>query len=198
MIIDKDLNNIMAKKIDPGYVKEIISLADQYEILAIIGSTDGFYYYEKWQENLKYTEKTNEKAYHAQSFKKDGIIDSAAFISLTLKEGDFFGKKIRKLLRGQLKIIRAHENFLNILDKDVNKSKALFTVLKMFGLSAKDVLAIGDTEADQDIIEVAGIGVAMGNTPDEIKKIADYIVSDNDSNGFPEAVHKYVLKNNVE
>jgi len=43
------------------------------------------------------------------------------------------------------------------------------------------------------MIKLAGIGIAMGNAPEDVKSAADYTVGDNDSDGVAEALEKFVL-----
>ena len=53
-------------------------------------------------------------------------------------------------------------------------------------------MAIGDQNNDIEMVETAGIGVAMGNGTAEIKKAADYITTSVDEDGFVKAVNKFV------
>jgi len=43
------------------------------------------------------------------------------------------------------------------------------------------------------MLSLAGIGVAMGNASEKLKEAADYIVSDNDSDGVAEAIERFVF-----
>ena len=55
-------------------------------------------------------------------------------------------------------------------------------------------MAIGDSPNDSAMITVAGLGIAMGNAVDEVKKIADYITLSNNEDGVAYAVRKFVLE----
>ena len=57
-------------------------------------------------------------------------------------------------------------------------------------------MTIGDHPNDLDMVQYAGIGVAMGNAVDELKKIADYITSTNNEDGAAKAIEKFVLAEN--
>ena len=54
-------------------------------------------------------------------------------------------------------------------------------------------MCLGDHENDRDMIEYAGLGVAMGNAIDSIKEIADFVTTTNDEDGVAVAVEKFVL-----
>ncbi len=44
--------------------------------------------------------------------------------------------------------------------------------------------AFGDDYADIDMLQISGIGVAMGNAIDDVKKISDIVIGSNDENGI--------------
>ena len=54
-------------------------------------------------------------------------------------------------------------------------------------------MAFGDAQNDLDMIEYAGIGIAMGNAEECLKQIADDVTSDVDDDGVWNALEKYGL-----
>ncbi|WP_268988486.1 HAD family hydrolase [Paenibacillus polymyxa] len=44
-----------------------------------------------------------------------------------------------------------------------------------------------------DMILYAGLGIAMGNAPEEVKKIADRVTSSNDEDGLKIGLEEYIL-----
>ena len=52
----------------------------------------------------------------------------------------------------------------------------------------KQVFGIGDNFNDVSMIRDAGIGVAMGNAPDEVKAIADFVTDTNVNGGVAKAI----------
>jgi hydroxymethylpyrimidine pyrophosphatase-like HAD family hydrolase len=55
------------------------------------------------------------------------------------------------------------------------------------------VIAIGDSWNDREMLEVAGLGVAMGNAIVELKEIADYVTFTNNEEGVKHVIEKFVL-----
>ena len=55
-------------------------------------------------------------------------------------------------------------------------------------------IAVGDGNNDLPILGVAGLSIAVGNANDNVKKVCDVIVSDNDHDGCHEAILSYLLK----
>ena len=64
---------------------------------------------------------------------------------------------------------------------------------RTLGLTRAQVMAVGDSGNDCAMIEAAGLGVAMGNATDDIKKIADVTTDDNNHDGVAAAIENYVL-----
>ena len=82
---------------------------------------------------------------------------------------------------------------LEILPTHASKGSALKVLLKEMGISASQAMAIGDGENDIEMLELAGLGVAMGNANAHIKSVANVTTKTNDEDGVAEAVEKYVL-----
>jgi Cof subfamily protein (haloacid dehalogenase superfamily) len=83
--------------------------------------------------------------------------------------------------------------FINIVDPGVSKGKALETLATKLGVRLEEVMAIGDGSNDIPLLEAAGLAVAMGDAPDEVKAVADYITLDIDHSGVAAAVEKFLL-----
>jgi len=55
------------------------------------------------------------------------------------------------------------------------------------------MIAVGDGYNDISMIEYAGLGVAMANSPDDVKAKADYITLSNEEDGVAHVIHKFIL-----
>ena len=75
----------------------------------------------------------------------------------------------------------------------VTKGSGLMALARTLGLTRAQVMAVGDSGNDCAMIEAAGLGVAMGNSTDDIKKIADVTTDDNNHDGVAAAIENYVL-----
>ena len=82
--------------------------------------------------------------------------------------------------------------YLEIVPKGMNKGEAVKMLCDMMQVSIEDAVAVGDAANDLTMIEVAGIGVAMANGTEEVKKIANYITErDNNHDGIAEVADKF-------
>jgi Cof subfamily protein (haloacid dehalogenase superfamily) len=83
--------------------------------------------------------------------------------------------------------------FINITDPGVSKGEALKALAARLGVRREEVMAIGDGSNDIPLLEAAGLAVAMGDAPDEVKAAAAYITLDVDHSGVAAAVERFLL-----
>lgn len=75
----------------------------------------------------------------------------------------------------------------------LQKLNATDAILNKLGISYDETMAIGDSSSDVEILKACGVGVAMGNAPDNIKAIANDVTALNTEDGLALAFEKYVL-----
>lgn len=73
----------------------------------------------------------------------------------------------------------ANEKWYMIKNKEANKINAIRDVIKELKFPIEDVCAFGDDKNDIEMIKNCGIGIAMGNGIEEIKKVAKYQCKNN-------------------
>lgn len=94
----------------------------------------------------------------------------------------------------EARLTQALSDMLEVLPPGASKGSALKTLIKEMDVKPEEVLAIGDAENDIEMLQLAGIGVAMGNASEKLKAVADYVVASNDEDGVAEAVERFALK----
>ncbi|MEO7767349.1 MAG: Cof-type HAD-IIB family hydrolase, partial [Ferruginibacter sp.] len=100
-----------------------------------------------------------------------------------------------RLYPEKLNVYQSQPGYLEIMDRRASKSNAIAFLLKKYGIDKDEIIAIGDNFNDKGMIEFAGIGVAMGNAPNEIKMIADYVTDTNDHDGVAMALNHFFQVN---
>lgn len=80
----------------------------------------------------------------------------------------------------------------------VNKGKGLIALGELLGIKREEIMAIGDGDNDIEMITEAGVGVAMGNAEEPVKRNADYVTGTNDEDGAAQAIVRYVLEGGKE
>ena len=100
---------------------------------------------------------------------------------------------LKKLFGHKAHITKSKPHYLEILHLEGTKGHAVASLAAHFGCQLSEVIAIGDSWNDHEMLEVAGIGVAMGNAIDELKQIADYVTLSNNEEGVKHVIEKFVL-----
>lgn len=102
-------------------------------------------------------------------------------------------KKLQVELEEEFSIMRSKPYFLEFTEKGVTKGTSLNQLIQACGIKREEVIAIGDSYNDMSMIEFAGFGVAMGNAPDDIKEIANFVTDTNMNDGVAKVVEEYIL-----
>ncbi len=89
--------------------------------------------------------------------------------------------------------VLAESTSLEITPPHIDKGTGLEALCKQLGISLEDTIAVGDSGNDLCVLEKAGLGIAVGNAPDEVKAVCGAIVADNDHGGVREAIETYLL-----
>ena len=84
-------------------------------------------------------------------------------------------------------------HYVILTHPDAEKARALEIVLKELGVSPEDTIAMGDSESDIGMFRLAGLGIAMRNSPDEVRREAMHVAPSNDEDGVAWAIHKFLL-----
>lgn len=83
-----------------------------------------------------------------------------------------------------LRCYRSKDTYLEIMSPDASKSGAMSFICAQRNQSGEQVLAFGDHYNDVDLLQAAGLGVAMGNAPKEVQKQAGRVTADCDHEGI--------------
>lgn len=97
---------------------------------------------------------------------------------------------ITSLLPKELYLNVSRDNLAMIMHREATKCNGVLEVAKQFNISKREIVAFGDDINDKEMLLSFGLGVAMGNSIDEIKMIADYICDTNDNDGVAKWLEK--------
>lgn len=95
-------------------------------------------------------------------------------------------------LQGKINVFRSEPYFLELVPQGIDKAQSLAVLLKELGISREEIIAIGDGYNDLSMIKFAGLGIAMGNAQEPVKKAADYITLSNEEDGVAEAIDRHL------
>ncbi|MDN3657090.1 Cof-type HAD-IIB family hydrolase [Ferruginibacter paludis] len=97
-------------------------------------------------------------------------------------------QRLVELHGGKLNIFKSQSTYLEVMSSAASKAKAVEFLMNRYGIEQKEIIAIGDNFNDQGMIEFAGMGVAMGNAPEQIKAVANYVTDTNNNDGVAKAL----------
>lgn len=101
--------------------------------------------------------------------------------------------RLPKELYSQYTVVRSAPYFLEFMNKDSGKGAGVSALADYLEIKKEQVICIGDAGNDLDMIEFAGLGVAMGNAFEEVKAAADFVTKNNQEDGVAHVIQKFVL-----
>ena len=96
------------------------------------------------------------------------------------------------LLQSSIAAFQSEDNYLELVPGQVSKGTALQRLAATLDIPLDQVVAIGNQLNDLPMLQDAGIGVAVANSPDELKQAADYVCEASYSEGVLEAMERYI------
>lgn len=83
---------------------------------------------------------------------------------------------------------------LELSPLNVSKASGLVWLCGHLDIPLHQTIIVGDADNDTQVLQIAGLSVAMGNALPHIKELCDVVVADNDHDGCAEAVDRYLLE----
>lgn len=106
----------------------------------------------------------------------------------------FLERELKNKYGDKLHITRSKPCFLEVMHPDADKARALEVIARHYRIDREEVMAVGDSYNDLEMIKWAGVGVAMGNAVRAVQDAADFITSSNEEEGVAEALRHFILK----
>lgn len=99
----------------------------------------------------------------------------------------------KKRLNGNLDVFKSEPYFLEVVPCGIDKANTLGVLLEYLNVDREEVIAIGDGVCDVTMIQLAGLGIAMGHSQDSVKICADYVTASNEEDGVALAIEKNIM-----
>ncbi|XP_057959430.1 endoribonuclease YBEY, chloroplastic isoform X2 [Malania oleifera] len=119
--------------------------------------------------------------------KKLIFLDTSEGVSTTLRPywSEATGDRAR--------VVQAVPDMLEVVPVGTSKGSGVRVLLDHLGVTAEEVMAIGDGENDIEMLELASLGVALSNGSDKAKAVANVIGASNDDDGVADAIYRYAF-----
>ncbi|KAF5936123.1 hypothetical protein HYC85_027252 [Camellia sinensis] len=92
--------------------------------------------------------------------------------------------------RDRATVVQAVPDMLEIVPSGTSKGSGVKMLLDHLGVTANEIMAIGDGENDIEMLELASLGIALSNGSDKTKAVADVIGVSNDEDGVADAIYR--------
>ncbi len=195
LILDKD-NNVLSKElISISNLEEVYKLTKNHNIHMSLYKDNEWYIEEMDYWAKQESEITNiipritDFNELMQVWREEGAGPNKILCMANPEEISFLKENIHD---NSLNIYPSKPTYLEIMPGKASKTSAINCLQKKFNVDKTEIIAMGDNYNDIDMIEYAGLGIAMGNAPEDVKKHADYVTSTNDEDGVAEALKKYI------
>ena len=87
----------------------------------------------------------------------------------------------------------AEQTSFEVTPQGVSKGTGLVDLCEVLGVPIEEAIGVGDAFNDVPMLEMAGLGVAMGNSNEAALQAADVVVGDNDHDGIAEVIDRYLI-----
>ncbi|MEO1146395.1 MAG: Cof-type HAD-IIB family hydrolase [Cyanobacteria bacterium J06638_22] len=95
----------------------------------------------------------------------------------------------------ELYLTKSVATFLEATHPKVNKGAAVkYVAEELLGLQPENVMAIGDNLNDLEMLQYAGLGVAMGDAPAAVQTIAQWVAPNVEAGGAAVAIERFLLR----
>lgn len=176
---------------------------DALEVLALFRERN--WYIQTYMNDELYVKEQDEHAAYYSRFSGapaiaigDRLYDAeqppTKMLAMSSKEGmvDMYNT-VKAQFGDKLTVAISKPTFMEITHPLTNKGRALAFLADRLQIKQEEVMAIGDSGNDVDMLKYAGWGVAMGNASEAVKAVARLETLTNDADGVAEAIEKYVL-----
>lgn len=186
--------------------KAILEHLKNFDVKPMICHQDYMYVNDVYHNKIQLDngEQTNIIEYEARAggYKLCEVNDLAGFCDFPLHkilvaaDPDYLKQHYKEMMQpfeGQVSALFSAPFYFEFTDLGITKAKAMIATLPKLGIKQEELLAFGDGQNDQAMVEYAGVGVAMDNATDELKQAADETTLSNNEDGIAHTLRKYLI-----
>ncbi|MEX1307286.1 MAG: Cof-type HAD-IIB family hydrolase [Eubacteriales bacterium] len=191
IVSDQNNKRLYTKFVEPKTAADIIRFAYDNDYYAQVYLNDDFVFFKEGKESAMYEKATSVPGIFDETLVQQTEIETPKVLFIDEPARIEALIPIIESRFPNVKAARSFPEYLEINHTDCGKGSALAALGDMLGFKQEEMMAIGDSEIDVSMIKYAGIGVAMGNAPEHIQKVADYVTLDVLESGVAHAIEKF-------
>lgn len=176
------------------YAQKIVEFCKKEDLHLQAFIEDSYYYNEENKYSCYYHEHSGIKGYPIGDLGK--FLKKEPVKMIIINEPERINKLkdiFNEMLGGEVQITISKPSYLEFTHIEATKGKAIEHLCSMYDIEKSEVIAIGDSYNDISMIEYAGLGVAMDNSPDIVKSVADFVTKSNDEDGVAFVIDKFLF-----
>lgn len=199
LIVEDKINILSNLTVSTSDVKQVFKLARDMEIHVSLYKDDEWYVekIDKWVEQESVITNISPVIINYTDlfalWEKEKSGPNKILCMAESNQIEALNAKINDYKLGNLNIYLSKPEYLEMMPNNASKTSAIEILCKKYNIESTEVIAIGDNYNDINMIEYAGMGIAMGNAPEAVKQYAKDVTFTNDEDGVAEAIKKYVV-----
>jgi Cof subfamily protein (haloacid dehalogenase superfamily) len=193
-IVDVTENKVIYEKSLPkATARRLLKHLENFEVTPIVDDSSNYYAKDRNDFMVEVESKLN----HMEIKIVDNIADNIDFnpVKVLIAASNEIlvqvSDKIMKPFNTELSFIQSSPVYLEATMKGIDKASSLQNICDYLHISPEEVMAFGDAQNDITMLQFAGLGIAMGNALDCIKKISNEVTLSNNEDGIAHTLHKY-------
>lgn len=204
-IVDLSLNKTLEEHLVPvETARAVLTVFEQYDTLREIyydgigyAQNDAMERMDRYQESkamVDYVRSTRVGVPDIrEKFEQENRdLDKVQGVFASIEDRDQALEELKKI--PGIEITMSLKKNIEVNAENINKGNALINLGRYLGISQEEIAAFGDSSNDIAMIQMAGVGVAMKNSREEVLEVADYVTGSNDEEGVASFIETYILK----
>lgn len=187
--------HIYKKPMDRKLVCEIARYCEQRDIYLQAYSADNLYFAEKCEYSDMYCgfqnvwDRACAVGQLSDYFEKNDVeLVKCLIMNTDTVRLEQIRKDINAYFNGRVVFFNSAPILIECVDNESGKGNALIQLAKKFNVAVEDTVAVGDAMNDLSMIKAAGLGVAVANAAEELKKAAGFTAKSNDENAIAQII----------
>ena len=192
LILDENRKTVYENGIDISTVRRLIGFIESERLSA----TWCIYTGDDWYVKDKSDPKVIREERIIESYAFEGSVDSVGGATvhklLCICDPGGSAEVERRISASfpEVNAVRSSDILVEIMNRGVNKAESVKLFCSHLGIAPEEAIAIGDNYNDIEMLKAVGLGVVMGNAPEEIKRRFSFITDDFDHDGVASALKK--------
>jgi Cof subfamily protein (haloacid dehalogenase superfamily) len=194
-IIHPDGRVLSASRLSPQAAERTLALIDRPGVVKWLFNT-GRWYAERadGHHDIRERKSANQEPTFGADF--SAILDAVdKIVAVSDDQGLLVELEgvVRQALGADTTVSRSQVYYLDITAPGANKGDGLAALAAAVGAALEDVAVIGDQRNDVAMFRRAGLSIAMGQAPDEVRAVAEHNTASNDEDGVAKAIDDILL-----